>query len=54
MHGVYPMGVYFAGWVERLCRRRVHGHWVKAVVSVEQGHPVSRHDRVVIREFRHW
>jgi len=54
VYGVHPMGIYFAGWVERLCRRRVHGHWVKAVVGIEWGHPVSCCDRVVIRELRHW
>ena len=54
VHGVHPMGVYFAGRVERLRRRWVHGHRVKAVVSVEWGHTVSRCDRVVVCELRHW
>ena len=54
VHGVHPMGVYFAGRVERLRQRRVHGHRVKAVVSVEWGHTVSCCDRVVVCELRHW
>ena len=42
MYGVHPVGVYLARWVEGLGRRWAHGYWVKAIVSIEWRHTISR------------
>jgi len=53
VHGVHPVGVDLACWVEGFRCRRVHGCWVEAVVSVEWRHTVTRGGRVVVGELGH-
>ena len=53
VHGVHPVGVTLACWVEGFRSRGVHGFWVEAIVSVEQGHTIPRGGRVVVGELGH-
>ena len=54
MYGAHPVAIYCTGWVEWFCRRRAHGYQVKAIISIERGHTVSRCGRVIVDELGHW
>ena len=41
VHSMHPVGVGFAGWVERPHRRRIPGCREEAIVGVEWGHTIT-------------
>jgi len=53
VHGMYPVGIDLARWVQGFRCRRVHGCWVEAVVGVKRRHTIACRGRVVVGELGH-
>ena len=54
VHGVHPVSLDLARWVDGFHCQGVHGRRGEAIVSVKRGHTITRGDRVIVGELGHW